>query len=216
MRVNRPPGPPLAISIALLVAGFIAAVVGFIGAAASVADSLGTEDAVPAVVHRHFTPDTYDIYQAMPTTLIPADVSVTGPGGVDLPVHTAEPTTVNLIGEKYLAVVEFSVTSGGDYTVVIRSPTRFGGGVLISHAGGQDLHVRAAWLVLLAAGGFVALVGLVLLIIGVVRRDHAGRAQRLAAAPTGPILVPAGWYPDPGGTARYRWWDGAKWTDHTG
>jgi len=26
--------------------------------------------------------------------------------------------------------------------------------------------------------------------------------------------VPAGWYPDPAGTPRTRWWDGAAWTEH--
>ena len=32
-----------------------------------------------------------------------------------------------------------------------------------------------------------------------------------AVAPPGP---PAGWYPDPGGAATQRWWDGSAWTDH--
>lgn len=26
--------------------------------------------------------------------------------------------------------------------------------------------------------------------------------------------VPAGWYPDPSGGTRTRWWDGAQWTEH--
>lgn len=31
--------------------------------------------------------------------------------------------------------------------------------------------------------------------------------------PTTPS-VPAGWYPDPAGSARQRWWDGLQWTEH--
>lgn len=33
------------------------------------------------------------------------------------------------------------------------------------------------------------------------------------STPTNP-QVPAGWYPDPAGSARSRWWDGTQWTDH--
>ncbi len=30
-----------------------------------------------------------------------------------------------------------------------------------------------------------------------------------------PAEVPAGWYEDPSGRVGYRWWDGARWTEHT-
>ena len=46
-------------------------------------------------------------------------------------------------------------------------------------------------------------------IVYTVRRER--RAKRAA-----PLSVPpAGWHPDPYGQARLRWWDGARWTEHT-
>lgn len=30
-----------------------------------------------------------------------------------------------------------------------------------------------------------------------------------------PATAPAGWYQDTSGQAPYRWWDGARWTEHT-
>ena len=40
---------------------------------------------------------------------------------------------------------------------------------------------------------------------------EAGQAAQ-AAAPT--AAQPAGWYADPQGEARLRWWDGTQWTPH--
>ncbi|RIJ08537.1 DUF2510 domain-containing protein, partial [Clavibacter nebraskensis] len=31
---------------------------------------------------------------------------------------------------------------------------------------------------------------------------------------TGTPSTPAGWYADPAGSDRLRWWDGTRWTDH--
>jgi hypothetical protein len=48
--------------------------------------------------------------------------------------------------------------------------------------------------------------------------DFANLGQTPAAnvALPGGHPAPAGWYADPAGTARLvRYWDGARWTDHT-
>lgn len=41
----------------------------------------------------------------------------------------------------------------------------------------------------------------------------AGSRPMSAAASVGSGAV-AGWYADPGGSGRLRWWDGFRWTDH--
>lgn len=41
------------------------------------------------------------------------------------------------------------------------------------------------------------------------------RGPAEAAATPSPPDIPAGWHPDPGGQRLLRWWDGARWTEHT-
>jgi len=41
-----------------------------------------------------------------------------------------------------------------------------------------------------------------------------GAAVQRPVAPT-PLVIPAGWYPEPSGVPAQRWWDGTGWTAHT-
>jgi uncharacterized RDD family membrane protein YckC len=63
-----------------------------------------------------------------------------------------------------------------------------------------------------------------------VKAEHAGRpiasivpapvgpgpSEHGYVAPPQPAAPPPGWYDDPRGEARLRWWDGGRWTDQTG
>lgn len=46
-------------------------------------------------------------------------------------------------------------------------------------------------------------------------QPEPGDVADSAADPAPPPPPPPAWYADPWGVARLRWWDGAKWTEHT-
>jgi uncharacterized protein DUF2510/uncharacterized protein DUF4429 len=94
-------------------------------------------------------------------------------------------------------------------------------------AGGREFQARRSLLINEAAGNENAVV---------VRKSQAPAFEALRNAveaalagsahsytpnssvgtqPPPPSSVPAGWYPDPGRSELQRYWDGARWTEHT-
>jgi hypothetical protein len=47
------------------------------------------------------------------------------------------------------------------------------------------------------------------------RVRRAAKKCRHCGATLPEVLPKAGWYPDPTGDSRLRYWDGSDWTDHT-
>lgn len=236
------PGPSLRTSLIVLGVGIALGIGGGIGTGVAFAKSVLYAPAVdlPASLHRHLHTGTYVIYQrtgtthhngpfssfnnAAPPTLTPGDVTVTSSAGIpaDIRYTGAINETLTRGSAIYTGVVEFHVPATDDYDIEIENAQ--GGGipqVVVARSLGDALRSAVGWLVMLGIGVLIAATGLVLVIIGIVRRNRAGRvAPAYAGVPSGlaaaPPVVPPGWYADPGGSGRQRWWDGTRWTDHVG
>ena len=226
------PGPPLVVSIVVLVAGVVVAIVGGVGAAVTfVKNTIDTPViALPADVQRDLHAGTYDVFQwtgsnhgsfgfnvqdSGPPGLGPGDITVTAPDGSSLPVTPPGEslTTLTRGSHIYTAAARFRAPLTGLYTIRIRAA----GGlpeVVIGRSFGDALRLSAGWLAAVGIGVAIGVVGLVMLLIGIIRRDRA-RPRGPAPVYGAPTVAPAGWFPDPGGSGGYRWWDGVRWTDIT-
>jgi hypothetical protein len=127
-------------------------------------------------------------------------------------------------GDSYLGVVRFTADVPGSYHIQVNAPTRTD--VVVERSLENEVTKALPWFGMTAAGGLIAIVGLVLLIVGIVRRRRpptpayapAGYAgappSYVSPSPPPPASTPPGWYADPGGSGRNRWWDGTQWTEH--
>jgi hypothetical protein len=144
------------------------------------------------------------------TTLDPGQVTITGPDGTALPAtFVSDHETITKGSRIYTAALQFHVPTAGRFTIQLN--TSGPGVVLIARPLTHTFRALAVPFVLTGFGGAVAVVGLVLLIVGSVRRS---RVERPAMATPSTPFTPPGWYPDPQRTGAQRYWDGRMWTDH--
>lgn len=136
--------------------------------------------------------------------------------GTALPLEPYATSFTYTTGDRHgRAAQTFVVERAGRYRVAASGPAGAGLSVTVGPPLGGTLVNRIAG----AFGGFGLLfggpiVGGIIILVTAVRRNRARRPPSDPAAGQAGQAQP-GWYPDPSGQARQRWWDGQRWTDHT-
>ncbi len=219
----RPPGPSLRLSIVLIIAGLALAIPTLIAGVVPIIRNVTTSARfeVPNQVRVHLGEGTYMLYEGKGATSIgsafssddsvtitPEDVTVTRADGGIVVVFDRGTIreTLNSGNERFVGAARFTTPSVGDYTISVRSATPKV--VLIGRPLTDTIQSVLGWFALSTVGGLTFIAGIVLLIVGSVRRGRVRTATAYASA------VPPGWHPDPGGSGRMRYWDGYRWTEH--
>jgi len=168
--------------IVTLVAGVALCVAcGAVYASSTIVDLFGhTGRPTPLTMRLHLAPGTYEVFQlnaglsgGFPLPVVqPRDVRVTdlaGPHQLGTVPSPGESLVAG--GFKYESTVAFSVSHTGDYAVRVASPGT-SVNVFVAPSFGTALKRGLVWVGLSVLGALVALFGLVLLIVQVVRRSR--------------------------------------------
>jgi hypothetical protein len=139
-----------------------------------------------------------------------ADVDVTGPDGKRITTSEFGSSSEEMTrGEgMYSGVVRFTTPEAGVYRVRVSAPGS--AKVVIAPSFGSGLRAALPWLVAGFGSAVAFMFGVLVLIIGAVRR----RRQPIPQPAWGTVVPAKGWYPAPDVAGKQRYWDGQAWTQY--
>ena len=117
------------------------------------------------------------------TAISANDVNVSGPDGHPIPVSDSRADEGITRGRRhYSSAVAFRVSTPGGYTVRIAGAR---GDALVTRSLAYAVRSRVGWVAGIPVGGLLFLIGLVLLVVGIVRRSNARKAALSNYPPPG-------------------------------
>lgn len=184
-------GPNLWLSIFIFITGAVLASLGVMMLANSLLGAI-TEDAfdIPGGEERDFDAGNFDVYVSSGDIFAPVDdiaadaqdVTITNidtgdnlaitPLSADIPIGRGQ--------TNFLAIATFEVTEPGRYQIAVASEV--GGLAFVSTAIPTSFSEVQTHVFMLGAGTVIALIGAVMLIVGVIRRSRAEREAKTQAA----------------------------------
>ena len=229
--------------VVLLGVGLVIAVVGIVGfgaTASSLISGLGSPQTTPTELTKTLDAGTtYAVYELATSGsgetgdpylggVAPGDVTVTSSDGSTVVVNDAPSMTQTFHdrAKTYVVVATFDPPTTGTYVVSIATE----GSTVIVAPSFTAIAQALPWLGLIGVGGLLVLAGIIVLIVGIVRRSSkpavaatypaSSYPVQAYPAPTpppapAPTPLPApGWYPDPERPGGQRYWNGTGWTEN--
>jgi hypothetical protein len=180
-------GPSARVAVAFIVFGLLLGASTLFKIVPAVYGSFTSQHtvAVPGSTRLHLHAAKYVLFERTdgPPTIRPDQVEVSAPNGEPVPVSTLDSVSESITrgSRTYDGAVSFRAPTAGDYVVKVTSEPRE---AIVARSIGDTLGAVAVWFLLAVLGGAVVVIGVVLLIIGFVRRGRATRdADQVAPWP---------------------------------
>jgi hypothetical protein len=197
--------------LVLLGVGLVLAIVGIVGfgsTASSLISGLGTPQTTPVALPRTLDAGTtYAVYELATSgsgasgdpylgNIAPGDITVKASDGSTVPVNEAPSMTqtFNDGAKTYIVVATFDPPTSGSYVVSIATE----GSTVIVAPSLTAIAKALPWLGLIGFGGLLVLAGIIVLIVGIVRRSSKPAVAGTYLASGYPVQgYPASSYPAP-------------------